>query len=253
MLGAAGGGGMLGDGSTNINVVGAGIGAGTAAPSAFQAWAKSCEDTLALQGGLYQWALTQQNQRFQDRQLIDSEMFGLYKSQIDADFELYKGQRDNYDALKAEIDSLKCQVAVNSAVRPYQDKLIQCEIEKAFTAGINYVDRKTCNVIYGVTVLPNEPTTVEEMYHVKGDKKYVGEKFDMDKAHKVYEKLRDADSYTIGDIYVAINAQYHDYCELFEKWFGSNFDEKIIASAVDFWFEDDDFDGNKVWKYFNEM
>lgn len=69
----------------------------------------------------------------------------------------------------------------------------------------------------------------------------------------VYEKLRDADSYTIGDIYVAINAQYHDYCELFEKWFGSNFDEKIIASAVDFWFEDDDFDGNKVWKYFNEM
>lgn len=33
--------------------------------------------------------------------------------------------------------------------------------------------------------------TVEEMYHVKGDKKYVGEKFDMDKAHKVYEKLRD--------------------------------------------------------------
>lgn len=159
LLGTTGGGGMLGDGSTNINVVGAGIGAGTTAPSAFQAWAKSCEDTLALQGGLYQWALTQQNQRFQDRQVIDSEMFGLYKSQIDADFSLYKGQRDNYDALKAEIDSLKCQVAVNSAVRPYQDKLIQCEIEKAFTAGINYVDRKTCNVIYGVTVLPNEPTT----------------------------------------------------------------------------------------------
>lgn len=25
------------------------------------------------------------------------------------------------------------------------------------------------------------------------------------------------------------------------------------TSAVDFWFEDDDFDGNKVWKYFNEM
>lgn len=28
---------------------------------------------------------------------------------------------------------------------------------------------------------------------------------------------------------------------------------KANASAVDFWFEDDDFDGNKVWKYFNEM
>lgn len=117
------------------------------------------EDTLALQGGLYQWALTQQSQRFQDRQVIDSEMFGLYKSQIDADFLLYKGNRDNYDSLKAEISDLKTQVAVSAAIRPYQDKLIQCEIERAFTAGINYVDKKTCNVIYGVTCLPNEPTT----------------------------------------------------------------------------------------------
>jgi hypothetical protein len=49
-------------------------------------------------------------------------------------------------------------VAINSAVRPYQDKLIQCEIDKAFTAGINYTDRKTCNVIYGEVVLPSTPT-----------------------------------------------------------------------------------------------
>lgn len=152
------GAGLMGDGSTNINVVGAGMGS-AGAPTAFQAWSKSCEDTLALQGGLYQWALTQQNQRFQDRQVIDSEMFGLYKSQIDADFLLYKGNRDNYDSLKAEISELKTQVAVSAAIRPYQDKLIQCEIERAFTAGINYVDKKTCNVIYGVTCLPNEPTT----------------------------------------------------------------------------------------------
>lgn len=95
--------------------------------------------------------------------------------------------------------------------------------------------------------------TVEEMYHVKGDKKYVGEKYSMDKAHQVYNKLEDAHEYTPCDVYVAINAQYHDYCELFEKWFGSNFDDKLIASAVDFWFDDDDFEGNKVWKYFNEM
>lgn len=40
----------------------------------------------------------------------------------------------------------KTQVAVSAAIRPYQDKLIQCEIERAFTAGINYVDKKTCNV-----------------------------------------------------------------------------------------------------------
>lgn len=50
---------------------------------------------------------------------------------------------------------LTVKVAVSAAIRPYQDKLIQCEIERAFTAGINYVDKKTCNVIYGVTCLPN--------------------------------------------------------------------------------------------------
>lgn len=44
------GGGMLGDGSTNINVLGATAGSGSGAPTAFQAWEKSCEDTLALQG-----------------------------------------------------------------------------------------------------------------------------------------------------------------------------------------------------------
>lgn len=158
--------GLMGDGSTNINVVGVGAGNGTA-PTAFQAWAKSCEDTLALQGGLYQWALTQQSQRFQDRQVIDGEMFGLYKSQIDADFSLYKGQRDNYDALKAQIDELKTEVA---------------------------------------------------------------------------------------DVYVAINAQYHDYCKLFEKWFGKgNFDDMIFESAIDFWFDDVDFGEDKLWKYFNEL
>lgn len=52
ILGGAGGG-MLGDGSTNINVLGATAGGGNGAPTAFQAWEKSCEDTLVLQGGLY--------------------------------------------------------------------------------------------------------------------------------------------------------------------------------------------------------
>lgn len=33
---------------------------------------------LALQGGLYQWALTQQNQRFEDRERLNSELFGVY-------------------------------------------------------------------------------------------------------------------------------------------------------------------------------
>ena len=98
---------------------------------------------------------------------IDAD-FGLYKSTRDSfdvmtakqnqdAFNLYKSQRDSDDEIRKELSDLKAQVAINAAVRPYQDKLIQCEIDKAFTAGINYTDRKTCKAIYGEVCLPNTP------------------------------------------------------------------------------------------------
>lgn len=180
LLGLAG----SGMGGSNININGLETGLGTAngvtSPSAFQAWEKSCEDTLALQKGLYDWALVQQSQRFADRQTLNSELFNVWKSQINDDFGLYKSTRDGFDVMAAkqnqdafnlyksqrdaddsirkELSDLKAQVAINAAVRPYQDKLIQCEIDKAFTAGINYTDRKTCKAIYGEVCLPNTPT-----------------------------------------------------------------------------------------------
>lgn len=66
--------------------------------------------------------------------------------------------RDADDDIRKEISELKAELAVTKAIRPYQDKLIQCEMERMFTAGINYTNQKTCNVIYGVVTLPNEPT-----------------------------------------------------------------------------------------------
>lgn len=71
---------------------------------------------------------------------------------------LFGNRRDADDDIRKELSDLKAELAVTKAIRPYQDKLIQCEMEKMFTAGINYTDRKTCNVIYGVVTLPNEPT-----------------------------------------------------------------------------------------------
>lgn len=53
------------------------------------------------------------------------------------------------------------------------------------------------------------------------------------------------------DVYVAINAQYHDYAKLFEEWFGGNIDNKVFESAITFWLKDVDFDGDKVWEYFH--
>lgn len=113
--------------------------------------------------------MTQQNQRFEDRERLNSELFGVYidgRNRTDAlieknntdYFNLYKYTRDADDDIRKELSDLKAELAVTKAIRPYQDKLIQCEMEKMFTAGINYTDRKTCNVIYGVVTLPNEPT-----------------------------------------------------------------------------------------------
>lgn len=110
-----------------------------------------------------------QNQRFEDRERLNSELFGVYidgRNRTDAlieknntdYFNLYKYTRDADDDIRKELSDLKAELAVTKAIRPYQDKLIQCEMEKMFTAGINYTDRKTCNVIYGVVTLPNEPT-----------------------------------------------------------------------------------------------
>ena len=164
----------------NVNINTLGTDTSWSAPTAFDVWAKESSDIFNAQKALYDYALLDQNQRFMDRQTLNSELFGVYKSQIDADFGLYKSQRDandftnnritneifnlyketrdKDDEIKKEICDLKALVAINSAVRPYQDKLIQCEIDKAFTAGINYTDKKTCNVLYGQVVLPSTPT-----------------------------------------------------------------------------------------------
>lgn len=121
--------------------------------------------------------------------------FGLYKSQIDADFRLYqsqingdfsnykamtqgdaalkdamvtqgfnlyKSQRDLFDAVDAKYAAKFCEldkkVAVMEAIRPYQDKILMGDMDRYYERGINYVDRKTCRCIYGEVMLPNTPT-----------------------------------------------------------------------------------------------
>lgn len=48
------------------------------------------EDKCELINGMWSLAFNGQTARCNDRQTINAEMFGLYKSQIDADFGLYK-------------------------------------------------------------------------------------------------------------------------------------------------------------------
>lgn len=255
------GAGLMGDGSTNINVVGAGMGS-AGAPTAFQAWSKSCEDTLALQGGLYQWALTQQNQRFQDHDVRARSRRDRMYERIN-DF-LARGGRgrsgrggrgrgmmnrigyrtyDNYEGDEHR--------GYDEHHRGYDDdermllmRMLGVGEDERYEYGDEHFNKQEAK------------QTVDEMYHVKDGKKYIGEKYDMQKAHEVCNKFKDKleEDIEVADVYVAINAQYHDYCKLFEKWFGKgNFDDMIFESAIDFWFDDVDFGEDKLWKYFNEL
>ena len=61
-------------------------------------------------------------------------------------------------------------------------------------------------------------------------------------------------SITVWDVYVAINAQYHDYVRLYSEWFRNinknELDNKIIESAITFYFKDEDSGSTKTWNYF---
>lgn len=175
---------VVGGGSTpgnvNINTYGGGQGGyNRCSPSPFEAWEKGCEDALALTNTIWRLRVDDLTNAKQAREVDVAEKFQLYKSQIESDFALYKDNRDNIDRvnnrintemfdqykytrdkddeIRKELSELKARVAANEAIRPYQDKLIQCEIDKAFTAGINYVDRRMCRVVEGQVVLPNDP------------------------------------------------------------------------------------------------
>jgi hypothetical protein len=163
----------------NVNINASLGGTSATAPTAFETYSKGCEETLALTNEMWGMKLNTQNEFYANRNTDIAEKFSLWKGQIDADFALYKGyrdlgdnltnqmyaanfalykgQRDGFDEINARISHLEKDVAVNAAIRPYQDRLIQCEIDKAYNAAITYTNQKTCKAIYGEVVLPSTP------------------------------------------------------------------------------------------------
>ena len=84
--------------------------------------------------------------------------FNLYKNHVNDSFALYKGQRDQADALLAKIADVEKKVDVMSAVRPYQDALINAKIDNVALVGDFNLARRTCRMITGELVLPSTPT-----------------------------------------------------------------------------------------------
>lgn len=131
--------------------------------------------------------------RLEDTKEFHNELFGLYKSQTDADFSLYKGYRDADDAiiaqhnkdafalysqsmnqgvaLQKEIDELKTKLAVQEAVRPYQDKMIYdaiaLESERRCCADSKMVNYMNCQFIpnYLADITPATTSTQRINYN----------------------------------------------------------------------------------------
>ena len=166
LLGRGGLSGLLGGGSSVTNNY---SGGGCAAPTAYEVGAKECADILAVTKGYYDLAISGLKSATAAREIDVAEKFGLYKdnrdnidsvnNRINAElFSLYKYTRDKDDETRDKIYELAKDVEVNTKIRPYQDKLIMCEIGEKFSWLKNYVDSKLCNVIRGVNTLPLTPT-----------------------------------------------------------------------------------------------
>ena len=141
----------------------------SAAPSTVSVWEKEWEDNLKQQADMYNLALSNQYQRFNDRQTLNGELFSVWKGQVDSDFglykstrdsfdvvnkritddsfALYKNQRDNFDALSARISQLETKQAVADAVEPWRAKVLDMRINGVAAtaqAGINLEAERRC-------------------------------------------------------------------------------------------------------------
>lgn len=134
--------------NVNINTISAGS-LGT--PTAFQVYSKECDDAIALTSAIYQGQISGLREMQGAREIDVNEKFQLWKSQVDADFGLYKStrdgldalsakqtadafglyktQRDNYDVLAKRISDLETKQAITDAVEPWRNKVLDMRID----------------------------------------------------------------------------------------------------------------------------
>lgn len=155
-----------------------------------------------------------------DRLLMDTLMRGVSEDEYKTKFK--EAMKDTNDAYRRNMDFFSRSTTDTPSYRKHSESAAH-------------------NIVYN-------------MYHLENGKSISGEKFDMEKAKKVKEKYSDVLSdISIEDIYIAINAQYHDYAPLFKTWFREGIEYKIIESAIVFWFCDVDYNGeSKIDDYFNK-
>lgn len=219
------------------------------------------EDKCELINGMWQLAFNGQTARFNDRNQINAEMFGIYKSQVDADFGLYKSTRDSFEHI---IDHYKDHIRLDNEtawniICRFKD-IVENKNDKdneMFWCIMKDIHEELRGKHFDEVYATYQ---VDNMYHTdnKGNK-ITSPMFTPIDVRKLYDKKFKSinSNITFWDVYVALNAQYHDNIELYKEWFGEdnidNIKDKIIESTIVNWFEDEDAGIEKVWNYFRAI
>ena len=141
----------------NVNINTYGANASSNQPTAWQVMEKECADEVKLLTDMFGLKLDTANKFYAMRETDIAEKFSMYKGATDAinaenrrameaEFGLYKADRDKNDATNAKIAALETKVAVMEALTPYKEKLMMA-----------YVNEKTYNCLRGQLVLPSTP------------------------------------------------------------------------------------------------
>lgn len=133
---------------------------------------KQCQDYLNTTRQFYEG-------QAQTTREITNGFFDAYMRDVNNSFKLYKSQRDEDDAIKAQmaanffdlykmeqndkstltdkINEVEKKVDVISAIRPYQDALINCKIDNNAMIAAYELQKRTCRMLQGELVLPSTP------------------------------------------------------------------------------------------------
>lgn len=88
--------------------------------------------------------------------------------------------------------------------------------------------------------------TVACLRHMEHEEWVKGEHWSIEQVENCISQYNLGEYDTKWDFYVAINTWYHDMCVTYRN---RNDEENLIPDAVTFFFEDEDADEGKIWKY----
>lgn len=80
-----------------------------------------------------------------------------------------------------------------------------------------------------------------------------GEHWNIEQVTTAAKGLSVPSTATLWDVYVALNANWHDKEVKFAEWFGQDVEKRIVEDAISFYFNDADAPDGKIWLYMDAM